>query len=45
MKVFLHRVGYRGKLGRLKPTLNFVERCNFCPGGPNQGGPTLGSEP
>ena len=39
------RVGYRGRLDRLQPTSNFVERCNFCPGDLNQGGPTLDSEP
>ena len=32
------RVGYRGRLGRLKPTSNFVERCNF---GANYDRPTL----
>ena len=35
------RVGYRGRLGRLKPTSNFVERCNF---GANYDRPTLKSE-
>ena len=38
------RVGYRGRLGRLKSTLNFDARCNLCPGGPNHGGPTLDNE-
>ena len=38
------RVGYGGRRDRLKPTSNFVGRCNFCPGDPNQIGPTLDSE-
>ena len=37
-KLFLvRRVGYRGRLDVLKPTSNFVEKNNFCPGDLNQG--------
>ena len=37
-----NKVGYKG---RLKPNSSFVERCNFCHSGFNQGRPTLHSEP